>query len=170
MAAILSGSISKGPAVLVGEMSAMRQQDVHSPAFSCFRNNMIYKRMQNQNCQPRCHSNFRMSRNKGILYPLFLERHRCQIMHRVPPWHYVLVSLQATRHSFQKDFASGVFLAEYLPGAGGGGMTRLASLHPDRVEDSKRGGRLKNGWRLGVNCHQPPSRQLDRSTIKALEK
>lgn len=45
----------KALAVLIGEMPVMRQWNVHSPALCSFGNNMIYKRIQNHNCQPRCH-------------------------------------------------------------------------------------------------------------------
>ena len=103
----LVGLPVKALAVLTGEMPDIKQLNVHSPLLSSFRNNLIYKRIWNHNCQPRCHCHFRMSRNKGILYPLFLEHYRCQIMHRVPSWRWVCVSLEATEHWFQKDIAFG---------------------------------------------------------------
>lgn len=152
--------------VLIGEVPGMRQLSVHSPALSYFRNNMIYKRMQNHNF----HFNPRMSSNKGILYLLFLEHHRCQIMHRVPSWHWVLVSLEAAKLSFQKDVASGSVLTWLTPGAMGASMAFLASLHSDRTGNSKKGCSLRNGWRLGVNCLQPPSREFYKSTINVLKK
>lgn len=159
----------KALAAFIGEMPEMRQLTIHSPALTSFRNNIIYKRMQNHNCQPRCHFNFRMSRNKGILYPLFLEHHRCQIMHKVPSWHWVLWSLEATS-DFRKMLPLVVSSPEYLPGARGGSMALLASLHSDRAGNSKRDGNLRNGQWLEVNYPQPHSRELDKSTVNVLEK
>lgn len=49
-------------------------------------------------------------------------------------------------------------------------MALLASLHSDRAGNSKRDGRLRNGRRLGVDCPQPPSRELYKSSIKVPEK
>lgn len=63
-----------------------------------------------------------------------------------------------------------VFSPEYLPGAMGGSMAFLTSLHSDSAGDSKRDGSLRKGWRLGINCLQPSSRELDKSTINVLEK
>lgn len=160
----------KSLAVLIGEMPEMKQQNVHSPVLSYFRNNMTYKRMQNHNCQPRCHFNFRMFRNKGILYPLFLEHYRCQIMHRGPSWLWVLVNLEATKHWFLKEVASSGILTWISPWSIGRkhDLLRFSSLSWSKRH--RRDCSLRNSWRLGVNRLQPLPRELDKSTIKVLEK
>lgn len=60
--AVPMGGVSKGPTVLTGRIPVTRQLNVHYLFFRC---SMLYNRIQNHICQPRCHIRFRMSRNKG---------------------------------------------------------------------------------------------------------
>lgn len=46
----------------------------------------------------------------------------------------------------------------------------LAPLHSDRVAKSKVHADLRNGRRLGVNCSQPLSREIDKGTFKGVGK
>ena len=63
-----------------------------------------------------------------------------------------------------------VFSPDSLPGAVGESMALLPPLHLDGAADSKRHASHRNGRRLGVDSSQPPPRELDKGTIKGVEK
>lgn len=63
-----------------------------------------------------------------------------------------------------------VFPPEYLPGAVGGSLALVAPLCSDGPTDSKRHESPRDGRRLGINCFQTPSRELNKDTMKGVEK